>query len=155
MTPYSALRHFDARIIQFIRAISSPLGRASLFVVFFWFGILKIIYVSPANTLVEALLVQSLPFIPFDTFIVFLGLYEMLIGISFLIPGLERLAIALLIPHMIATFLPLILLTHITWNAFFVPTLEGQYIVKNLVIFSLALGIAAHLHPLTFNKRST
>lgn len=154
MTSRTTLRNFDARIIHAIRRISSPLARASLFVVFFWFGFLKIIYVSPANTLVDALLAQSLPFVSFDMFIVLLGIYEIIIGISFLIPGWERLAIALLIPHMAATFLPFILLTHITWEAFLVPTLEGQYIIKNLVIIALALGIAAHLHPLTFTKRS-
>ena len=72
----------------------------------------------------------------------------MLVGISFLIPGLERLAIALLMPHMITTFMPLVLLPSITWKGFFTPTLEGQYIIKNLVIIALAFSIAARLKPL-------
>lgn len=75
----------------------------------------------------------------------------MIIGISFIIPRLERLAIALLIPHMVMTALPLIFLQAMTWQGFLTPSLEGQYIIKNLVIVALAVGIAAHLHPL--NKK--
>ena len=71
----------------------------------------------------------------------------MIIGIAFIIPHFERLAIALLVPHMITTFLPLLFLQSITWHGFLTPTLEGQYIIKNLVIIALAMGIAAHLQP--------
>ena len=72
----------------------------------------------------------------------------MIIGISFILPRCERLAIALLIPHMILTTLPLIFLPAMTWKGLLTPTLEGQYIIKNLVIIALAMGIAAHLHPI-------
>ncbi len=61
---------------------------------------------------------------------------------------MERLVIPLLALHMITTFMPLFLLPSITWAGFFVPTLEGQYIIKNLVIIAAAIGIAAQLHPL-------
>ena len=50
---------------------------------------------------------------------------------------------------MIMTFMPLFMLPEVTWSAFLVPTLEGQYIIKNLVIISGAIGIAAHLQPLS------
>jgi uncharacterized membrane protein YkgB len=49
---------------------------------------------------------------------------------------------------MITTFLPLIFLPGESWQAPFVPTLVGQYIIKNLVLVAAAIGIAAHLHPL-------
>ncbi len=75
----------------------------------------------------------------------------MIIGIAFIIPRAERLAIALLIPHMIMTALPLLFLPAMTWQGFLTPTLEGQYIIKNLVIIALAMGIATHLHP--FKRR--
>lgn len=84
----------------------------------------------------------------FGQFIVFFGVYEMLIGVVFLFPNMVRLAMALLVPHMITTFLPLVLLPSVTWQAFFVPTIEGQYIIKNLVIIALALAIASHLEPM-------
>ncbi len=147
------LEKMDAKIINSLRALSMPFARFALFVVFFWFGILKIIGTSPANPLVMDLMNTTLPFMTWDVFIVMFAIYEMLIGISFLIPRLERLAIALLVPHMIMTVLPLIFLQSITWQGFMTPTLEGQYIIKNLVIIALAMGIAAHLHPMHIKRR--
>ncbi len=138
---------FDAIIIHRIRRLAIPTARIALFIVFFWFGVLKIMGVSPADPLVEALLKLTLPFVPFDSFRVFFGIYEMIIGASFLLPGFERLAIAMLLPHMAATFLPLIFLPGLTWAGLLVPTLAGQYIIKNLIIIALALSLAAHLHP--------
>ncbi len=137
----------DRRIIYTLRVVSVPMARVSLFVVFFWFGILKMLHTSPANPLVEELLERTLPFISFNEFIIFFSLFEMLIGFVFLVPRWERLAIALLVPHMITTSLPLIFLPAITWQGYLTPTLEGQYIIKNLVIIALALGLAARLEP--------
>ncbi len=140
---------FDRSVIGGLQKISPPLARVALFVVFFWFGILKLFFTSPANPLVASLLERTLPFITFPTFIIWFGCFEMVIGILFLIPRLERVAIALLLPHMVMTVLPLVLLPSVTWQYPFVPTLEGQYIIKNVVIIALALGIAAHLRPMS------
>ena len=147
------LQALDQTIIDTLRKISIPLAHVALFVVFFWFGLLKVIGTSPANPLVSDLLSRTLPFITFSQFIILFGIYEMLIGLAFLIPHLERLAIALLVPHMITTFLPLILLPAVTWQAPFIPTLEGQYIIKNLVIIALAIALASHLEPMKDRKR--
>lgn len=125
-----------------------PAARIALFIVFFWFGILKILGLSPASPLVMNLMEVTLPFMQWETFIVLFALYEMLIGVSFLFPRLARFSIALLIPHMAMTTLPLFFLPETAWQGFFIPTLEGQYIIKNLVIVALAVGVAAHLHPL-------
>jgi len=142
------LEKFDTWFIHLLRRLSMPFARCALFIVFFWFGILKIFGTSPANPMVADLLHATMPFMDWNVFIVLFSIYEMIIGITFLIPKLERLAIALLVPHMIMTGLPLIFLTDMTWQGFFIPTLEGQYILKNLVIIALAVGVAAHLHPL-------
>jgi hypothetical protein len=75
----------------------------SLFIVFFWFGAIKLIGASPANELVEALRIITISWWPFSTFIVFLGLWEMLIGVLMLFKKTERIGIYLLIPHMITT----------------------------------------------------
>jgi uncharacterized membrane protein YkgB len=139
------LQKIDYLIINILQKIWQPLARFSLFIVFFYFGFLKVIGLSPATPLVEALFQKTISFLSFDFFIKFFGLFEMLIGLTFIIPRLERLAIFLLIIHMITTFLPLFLLPQITWQKFLVPTLEGQYIIKNLVIIALALVIGAHL----------
>ncbi|MEY2664716.1 MAG: hypothetical protein RIT04_524 [Candidatus Parcubacteria bacterium] len=152
MSIRNTFEKIDDRIIHVLRRASMPAARLSLFIVFFWFGILKIIGTSPANPLVSGLLEQTLPFITFNTFIILFALYEMVIGIAFLIPRCERFAIALLVGHMITTILPLFLLTAVTWQGFLTPTLEGQYIIKNLVIIALAIGVAAHLTPMSHER---
>lgn len=142
------IRKTDAEVIHFFRRISVPLARYGLFVIFFWFGFLKVIGLSPASGLVQRLFETTIPWISFSTFLICFGLFEMLIGVLFLIRGVERIVIPLLLIHMITTFMPLFLLTQETWSGFMTPTLEGQYIIKNLALIATAFGIAAHLHPL-------
>lgn len=140
--------YFDRSVVYRIKRIAEPCARGALFVIFFWFGLLKVMGVSPADPLVGALLENTLPFVSFEAFRIFFGSYEMVIGLAFLFAGAERLAIALLLPHMLTTFMPLILLPDETWASLLVPTFVGQYIIKNLVIIALALSLAAHLHPM-------
>ena len=125
-----------------------PVARFGLFVIFFWFGILKVISLSPATNLVQKLFIETVPWMQFSTFLILFGLFECLIGILFLFPGFERIVIPMLLLHMIATFMPLFLLPEMTWSGPLVPTLEGQYIIKNMVVIAAAVGIAAHLQPL-------
>lgn len=116
-------------------------GRLALFVVYFWFGVLKVVTESPANPLVEALLKTTPPFVTFSHFIVGFGILEMVIGVLFLFPQLTKWAVGTLLLHVATTVMPLFLLPSIAWQAWFVPTLEGQYIVKNLIIIALALSL--------------
>ncbi len=110
----------------------------ALFIIFVWFGALKLCGFSPANPMVAALLAKTLPMVTFHTFNLILGGYEVLLGFLFILPGRERLAMLLLLPHLAMTTLPLVLLTDMTWKGFMVPTLEGQYIIKNILIIALA-----------------
>ncbi len=142
------IRSLDIKIIHFFRRVSVPLARFGLFVIFFWFGALKVVGLSPASALVQQLFEQTINFVSFQNFIILFGLFECLIGVLFLIRGMERVVIPLLFIHMITTFMPLFVLREVTWSQFLVPTLEGQYIIKNLVIIAAAMGIAAHLHPM-------
>lgn len=142
------LRTIDIRLIHLFRRLSVPISRFGLFVVFFWFGILKVLDMSPASPLVEELFVRTISFMPFPTFMVLFGLFECLIGILFLIRGVERVVIPLLFLHMITTVMPLFMVPAATWSGFLIPTLEGQYIIKNILIIAAAIGIAAHLHPM-------
>lgn len=142
------IRTLDIKIIHFVRKVSIPASRFGLFVIFFWFGMLKVIGLSPASGLVQQLFEQTIPWMPFPTFLILFGLFEMIIGMLFMIEGLERVVIPLLVIHMITTLGPLFLLPTVTWQRFLVPTLEGQYIIKNIALVACALGIAAHLHPL-------
>lgn len=120
------------------------LARISLFLLFFWFGLTKVLGTSPIEDLIKQLYLVTLSksnIFTEDGFIIFLGLIECSIGILWLIPKLTKLAFAVFILHMLATFAPLLLLPHIAWKSNFIPTLEGQYIIKNLALIALALTI--------------
>jgi uncharacterized membrane protein YkgB len=118
------------------------LNRIALFVVFFWFGFLKIIGLSPAKDIVTHLHHQTIePFITASYFIPLLGLVECLIGILWLIPKFTKLTFIIFCLQMFTTFLPLILLPSDTWQSDFALTLAGQYIIKNVVLIASAYTI--------------
>ncbi len=127
--------------------VSFLFGHFALFTVFVWFGSLKLFGLSPAGPLVTDLfnhtLGIALPFLDASTFVVLLGGLEVLIGILFLIPHTERIALYLLIPHMITTIMPLFLLPEVAWQSSLVPTLEGQYMIKNILIVALFATVYA------------
>ncbi len=118
------------------------LFRLSIFIVYFWFGALKVAGLSPAEEMVHALFEKTLAsFISFDTFFLLFGLFECLIGLLFLVKGLEKIALCLMLSHLFTTSLPLILLPAYTWNGFLVLTLSGQYIVKNVLLVAVGFGV--------------
>lgn len=148
------VEHFDDRTITLLQRIELPFLRIALFTIYFWFGLLKLLGISPAESLVEELFSQTLAvFLPFNAFYTGFALFEMAIGIAFLLKGLERLAIFLVGMHLVVTVLPLFVLPDIAWNGILVPTLEGQYIIKNVLIASLAVVVGARLVPLKKGSR--
>jgi len=126
-------------------AISSNIiwwNRVALFVVFFWFGFLKIIHISPAEGLVTNLHQATIAsLMPIEHFLVFLGVVECVIGVLWLIPSLTKIAFGVFILQMFTTFLPLLFLPKDTWQNTLVLTLTGQYIIKNVVLIASALTI--------------
>lgn len=138
---------FDQTVIHLAQKYTPVVARFALFTVYFWFGLLKVLGLSPAGPLVAALLQKTIPFLTPEQFIFYFGWLEMAIGLLFLIPQLSRAVILILALHLITTAGPLVLLPQITWQGWFVPTLEGQYIIKNLLIIATAMGITANLKP--------
>jgi len=145
---WDVICRFDDRVIAFMRRVSGPISRAALLIVYGWFGALKVFGASPASPLVLELQHRTLPFVHGDWFMVAFGVFEVFIGIAFVIPRAERIAIPLMAAHMVMTTLPLVFLPHMVWTAWFVPTLEGQYIIKNVALIAVAIGIASRLAPL-------
>src|SRR5262249_56065943 len=73
-----------------------------------------------------------------------LAAWECLIGLGLLSGTCLRATILLLLLQMAGTLTPLLLFPTLTFTRFpFAPTLEGQYILKNLVLISAALVIGA------------
>jgi uncharacterized membrane protein YkgB len=143
------VREIDHWLIDRLSRSSLTLLRFSLAVIFIWFGALKIFGQSPAVELITKTIYWFDPKI----FIPILGGWEMLIGICLIFPPLIRVGLFLLALQMPGTFLPLILLPHVCFTSIpFNLTLEGQYIVKNLVLIGAGLVVGSKLVPL--GKRS-
>ena len=124
-----------------IKQYTVLLSRIALFVMYFWFGLLKVIGQSPASPLVEKLCESTSAGIkPFSSFIVLFGLFEMVIGVLFFVPKFEKIATGLFALHIFTTVLPLFVIGEI-WTKFGVPTIEGQYIIKNLALIVCAMNI--------------
>lgn len=121
-----------------MKSVSMQYARIALSVIYVWFGALKVVGESPANPLVASLLERTMPFVSFEVFIIWFGLFEVIIGLLFLLPKADRISLPLFIVHMITTTMPLFLLPAIIWSKFLVPTLEGQYIIKNIALIALA-----------------
>ncbi|MFI5212614.1 MAG: hypothetical protein ACHQTE_01480 [Candidatus Saccharimonadales bacterium] len=147
--------HIDVKMITFFKRSFIPAARFALFIIFFWFGFLKLVGLSPADSLARALTAQTIGVQYFDTLFIILSLVECIIGILFLFPKLTRVVIPLLLFHMLLVCSPLVLLPHIVWQMPFVPTLEGQYIIKNAAVVALAIGIAASAQPIIRSKQKS
>jgi uncharacterized membrane protein YkgB len=121
-----------------------PAARISIFVIYFWFGFLKLIGISPATPLASALVNHTIGAQYFGVSFKALALYECALGILFLIPAATSISFVLLVVHMGIVSSPLVLVASDAWTHPLVPTFEGQYIIKDLAIIALAIGILAH-----------
>ncbi len=131
--------NIDPVIVRWMNRYGHLLMRVSLGVIFVWFGLLKVFGQSPVNDLVARTVYLFDP----DIFIPVLGWWEFLIGVCFLFHRLIRAAIFLLFLQIGGTFLPLVILPEVCFQGSnpLVLTIEGQYIVKNLLIISAAIMI--------------
>ncbi|MEY4382861.1 MAG: hypothetical protein RI995_403 [Bacteroidota bacterium] len=121
---------------------ASWVNRVMIALVYAWFGLLKIVGTSPAEGLVTDLFnVTLLGVMSSSQFVISLGVFECLLGLSWLIPAFTKLSFYVLIFHLITTFMPIVLLPNATWTSFFSLTLVGQYIVKNVVLFASAFFV--------------
>ncbi len=138
----------ENRIIKWMARNAILLLRVSTGIIFFWFGILKYFDgMSPA----EGLAVDTIDIITFGLFsektiLVGLATWEAAIGIGLIFNVFIKQTLILLLLQMAGTFMPVILFTDQVFHVFpYSFTLEGQYIVKNIVIISAAIAIGATL----------
>ncbi len=141
--------HFDrldSRITSFMARYSIVILRVSLGVTFFWFGILKFFPgLSPAQELATKT-IHTLTFgrISPAVSLLILAAWESLIGVGLIFGVFMRAILLLLFVQMLGAVTPLFLypdqvFTHVPYA----PTLEGQYIIKNIVLVSAGIVIGA------------
>ena len=113
--------------------------RVALAVVYIWFGILKPLGISPANELITRLF----PWMPSGIVVHFIGFWEIAIGLALLSRRWISVGLVLMALQLAGTLLPLFLLREICFTSFPLGlSLEGQYIIKNLVLMSAGLYVA-------------
>jgi uncharacterized membrane protein YphA (DoxX/SURF4 family) len=138
--------HLDRRITSTLARVAVPTLRISLGIVFLWFGLLKFFpNLSPAETLAARTIeVLTLGAIKPALSLPVLAAWETVIGLGLILGRGLRGVLFLLAVQMAGTFTPLLLFPNETFSVFpFVPTLEGQYIIKNLVLIGAAMVVGA------------
>jgi uncharacterized membrane protein YphA (DoxX/SURF4 family) len=120
--------------------------RVSLGIVFFWFGALKFFpNLSPAQELATRTMV-ALTFgrVQPEVSLPALAVWECLIGAGLLSGLCMRATLLLMYVQMAGTITPMFLFPDEVFLRFpYAPTLEGQYIIKNLVLISAGVVIGA------------
>ena len=141
-----SFNRIDRRITNWMASYGILILRISLGVVFFWFGILKLFPgLSPAQDLAaRTIAIISFGLIPAGTSVLLLAVWECLIGLGLIFGVFMRATLLLLFLQMLGTVTPIVFFPHEVFTQIpYAPTLEGQYIIKNLVLISAGIVIGA------------
>ena len=145
--PKRGAREWHDRLLDVLSRRSVTALRVALGLVFFWFGVLKLLDTSP----VIEILKHTYSFLPLKPFAAALGAWEIAVGVGLLAGRALRLTLALMWLHMAGTFAALLLAPALFFhhgNPLWL-TVEGEFVIKNMVLVAAGLVIAGHeLRPL-------
>ncbi len=143
---FESLKSKDIALTRWMAEYGIVLLRISVGVVFFWFGILKYFEgLSPATDLATRT-IDTLTFgiISGHIALFILATLEVAIGIGLIFGIFLRETLLLLLFQMLGTITPLFLFPAEAFTRIpYAPTLEGQYIIKNIIIVSAGLVIGS------------
>lgn len=137
----SRLGPIDDTIIRFLRRWSITALRISVAVVFIWFGALKVFDVTPVADLVA----DTVYWVDPDWFVPLLGVFEIVVGASLLARRALRVMLGLFALQMAGTFLVLVLQPDVAFQDGnpLLLTVEGEFVIKNLVLLSAGMVVGA------------
>lgn len=136
----------DVRITRWLAHHGILVTRLALGLVFVWFGALKFFPgLSPAQDLAARTIERlSLGLVGPQVSVPILAAWESLIGLGLLSGRYLRATLLLLAVQMLGTLTPLVLFPGEAFARFpIAPTLEGQYIIKNVVLIGAAMVVGA------------
>lgn len=142
------LDRLDAAAHRWLVAHSITLLRLSLGAVFLAFGILKLFPgVSPAEDLVKTTThILTFGLVPGSLALAGVAVLECVIGLCLLSGRALRPAVYLLGIQLVGILSPIVLLTSRMFDGpHHAPTLEGQYVLKDLILVAATLVLAATL----------
>jgi uncharacterized membrane protein YphA (DoxX/SURF4 family) len=138
----------DAGLHRFLRAHSIALLRITVGLVILAFGVLKFFpSISPAEELTK-MTTDKLTFglVPGHIAIVVVATLETILGLLLIAGRFLRLAIYLLFGQLIGVLAPLVLFTGRLFDGpHNAPTLEGQYVIKDLILVASGFVVASTL----------
>ena len=143
----------DAKLVPFLRTAAVPLLRISLGIVFMWFGALKVFDISPVSGLVA----RTVYWVDPDLFVPALGALEMFVGLMLLIGRAMRRTLFLFVAQMVGTFLTFFVLPEVTFRDGnpLLLTVEGEFVVKNLVLISAAMVVGTTIRRQSARRRTS
>jgi uncharacterized membrane protein YkgB len=132
------------RFRLFVERRGLLLLRISVGVIYFWFGFLKFFPDNAAEGLAgDTISWLSAGYIGKPFSIYALAAFECIIGLSILSKRFLNQTVPLMYLQMCGTILPLFIFPEKTWIHPFMPSLEGQYIIKNIVIIASGIIMGA------------
>ena len=133
----------DRRMVRSCRALRPRVARIALALVYLWFGLVKLTGHSDAGPLAAALTARTIGSAHFALAFNTLAVFECLIGIVVLVRRARALVPPLIGLHLAVVCSPLVLVPHLTWQGFLLPTMDGQYILKNALVVAAAMAVYA------------
>jgi len=143
---YERFLHLENKLHYQFVAHSVAVLRVAIGAIFLGFGVLKYFPgVSPAQNLAEATThILFFGLIPGNVAIVGIATLECFIGVALIIGRPLRLALWALAGEFVGILSPLVLLTGRLFSGpHHAPTLEGQYVLKDVILVGAAMVIAA------------
>ncbi|MEO3978257.1 DoxX family protein [Streptomyces sp. CAU 1734] len=128
------------------RPHSTTVIRVSVGLIFIWFGAMKFVpSASPAEDVATRTMdILCFGLVPMEATRPLLALFETTIGVGLLTGILLRPVLVAFFLHMAGTFSALLFLPGEMWDGqLATPTLEGQYVIKNVVLIAACLAVAA------------
>ncbi len=138
----SFFEQFDQAFRRQMQTHGISILRVALGIVYIWFGLLKVLGVSPVATLLS----QTYSFFPQKELLLILGVWEVAIGLGLVFNKLIRLVLASFWLQMAGIlFTPFLApTTFFTHSNPLLLTLNGEFVVKNLVLIAASIVIGGH-----------
>ena len=136
----------DKKIFEAFCKHGHRVHRLSLGFIFVWFGLLK----PFGEKTTTSLLAHTIYFFPPDIILPLLGWWEVAIGICLIYKPLVRFSIILQFIRIPGTILAFFMHPEVCFVHFpFIPSPEGQYLIKDVVILFAGIAIAGTVYSET------
>lgn len=133
------LATLDHRVARRIDRTAHRAHRIAIGVLFIWFGLLKPFGLKTTTSMLAETIYIGSP----DIMVPVLGWWEVAIGFCLIVPHLVRVAVLLLLLRLPGIVLAFIISPEVCFVHFpLAPTPQGQYLLKDMVIFLATLAIA-------------